>query len=232
MEIGFHVHPDFYFGPENRFMEEQWERMREPLYAPAVESYAPPPERGCARYLLTKALEHAPDELIRYYADVLRLIDKHRKKVIDHRDYFTLQPILYSPGGEFELRYFTSEHWETAALNLQGLEERQDGLLVDEIDEHWKLEIIGDGDTLYIRVADPDAESGEEEQDCVCCDRSSIVQQVAPLRERTRRLRALLSSAFPVDYWSLEWLHRAWGIMHRSWFDEIDAFGSAPRGAG
>jgi hypothetical protein len=225
LEIGFHVHPDFYFGPENHFTEDQWERLREPLHVPAIEHHA---FRGHAPCLLTRSLEQAAEELVRYYSDVVRLIEKHAKKVIDHRHYFTLQPILYSPGGEFELRYFTSGHWETAALTLERLEDGRDGLHHDDVDEHWRVEVIGSGDRLYIRVTDPDAESGVEELECVSCDRSSVIQQVGPLRERTRRLRQLLSGAFPVDYWSLEWLYHAWGVPHHGWMDEVDAFGSLP----
>lgn len=210
VEIGFLVSPDFYFGPENRFTKEQWESMREPLYTPAADIYVPPPERGCARYLLTKSLEHSADELIRYYSDVLRLTEKHRKKLVHQRHYFELHPILYSPRGEFELRWFYDNSWETAAMTLRNLERRTDGLLDDSIDQGWELKVVGEGDRLYIRVTNPDAEPGEaEEIDCVWCDRASIVEQIEPVRERTKRIRGALIAAFPVDYWSQEWTLRA-----------------------
>jgi hypothetical protein len=233
IEIGFLVSPDFYFGPENRFTEEQWESMREPLYAPAADIYVPPPGRGCARYLLTQTVEQSPDELIAYYADVLRLIEKHRKKLIRERHYFEFHPILFSPGGEFELRWFYGASWGDAALTLQRLEQQEDGLLDDSIDQGWELEIVGEGNRLYIRVANPDAEPGEAvESDCVWCDRASIIRQIGPLRERTRRIRAALNAAFPVDYWSLRWMHPSGGGPSRSWIDELDAFGPTPPPAG
>jgi hypothetical protein len=75
-------------------------------------------------------------------------------------------------------------------------------------------------------VSDPDFEA--EDGECVSCSRASIAEQVAPLRERTRRIRTALSTAFPVDYWSLQWLHRAWGVPHSEWMDEFDCFGAAP----
>lgn len=233
VEIGFLVSPDFYFGPGNRFTEEQWERMREPLYTPAAELYVPPAGAGCARYLLSQTVERSSDELITYYADVLRLIEKHRKKLIRERQYFKMHPILYSPRGGFELRYFHNNSWEDAALTLQNLEQRKDGVLDDSIEQGWELEVVGEGDRLFIRVTNPDAEPGEaEESDCVWCDRASIVQQIGPLRERMRRIRAALNAAFPVDYWSLRWTHRSWSGPNRSWIDELDAFGPAPSAEG
>ena len=227
VEIAFPVRPDFYFGPENRFTEEMWERMREPLYAPAVAAEAPHLDDEFARRLLTGPLQGSADELIRYYSDVLRLIEKHRKKVINHRGYFTLEPILYSPAGDFELRFILDEHWETAALMLSNLENQRDGMLYDAIDEGWALEVLGSGDRLYIRLGDPEAEA-EEDGICISCERRRVVDQIAPLRERTRIIRRALTTAFPVDYWSLQWLHRAWGVPHRSWMDEVDSFGTAP----
>lgn len=227
LEIGFPVQPDFYFGPENRFTDEMWERMREPLHVPAVEASVSP--SGFARPLLTHSLEHSVDELIRYYSDVLRLISQYRKKVIDHRYYFTLEPILYSPDDDFELRYFLNEHWETAALALNAFEDPRDGVLFDQIDQSWALQVVGAGDRLYIRVSDPDSE--DEDGECVSCSRAGIAAQVAPLRERTRRIRTALSTAFPVDYWSLLWLHRAWGVPDSDWTD-VDCFGAAPPTAG
>lgn len=227
LEIGFPVLPDFYFGPENRFTREMWEQMREPLHTPAVEAFVSPPTAAFVRYLLTHTLEHSVDELIRYYSDVLRLIGKYEKKVIDHRDYFTLEPILFSPDGDFELRFLLNEHWETAAVALSAFENPRDGLLYDDIDQGWAVEMLGAGDRLYIRVTDPDVDA-EEDVDCVSLDRASIARQVAPVRERTRRIRAALGTAFPVDYWSLKWLHRAWGVPHSDWMDEVDCFEAAP----
>lgn len=233
VEIGFLVSPDFYFGPENRFTEEQWESMREPLYAPAADIYVPPPGRGCARYLLTQTLENSTGELIAYYADVLRLAEKHRKKLIRQRHYFEICPILYSRNGEFELRWFYHNSWEEAALTLQGLEQRGDGLLDDSIEQGWELEVVGEGDRLFVRVTNPDAEPGEaEESECVRCDRPSLIRQIGPLRERTRRIRAALNAAFSVDYWSLRWTHRSWSGPNRSWIDEVDAFGPTPPAVG
>ncbi|HEY0022897.1 MAG TPA: hypothetical protein VGB24_08305 [Longimicrobium sp.] len=223
IEIGFPIQPDFYFGPENDFTVRQWDTLCEPLYVPVIDHYAPPPGRGEVQFVLTRSLENSIGELVRYYADVLRLMEKHRKKVIKHRYFFELVPIIFAPGDKFELRYFTSEHWETATLLLHNLEQQRDGTLDDARDQGHDVEVVGWGDRLFIRVTDPDADPVIEHA-CVSCDRASLVRQIGPLRERTRRIRADLRRAFEVDYWSLEWLHRAWKIPHRDWMREVDTF--------
>jgi hypothetical protein len=115
-------------------------------------------------------------------------------------------------------------------LTLQRLEQTSDGMIDDEYEHGWRLEVVGKRNRLYFRVTDPD--NGDEETDGVSCDRHSLVEQIRPVRERTARIRTILTETFPEDYWSLRWLHRAWGIQDRGWMDEVDAFGSGGSGGG
>jgi hypothetical protein len=209
LEVGFLIREDFPHGPENRCTPEDRARLREPVRPPALEIYAPPPGRGTGRCVLSRAAAEAPEELARYYADLLRLGAKHGKRV-SPRD-FTLYPILFSADG-FEVRFDSGSNWDDALLALERIGEPRDGRLYDVREDGWETDVIGHGDRLYVRAALTDEDGRTEEWGCASFPRDLVVRQIAPLRERTGRVLEALRRELGEDHWSRRWVYTALGI--------------------
>lgn len=189
VEVGFFVWEDFYYGPENGFTPEQWETLRAPLYRPALERHG--------SYVLTRVLADSPGELVRYYADLLRRMDRHGKQAIRQPQYFWLSPLIFSTG-ELEISFPWHDTWEDAERLLDALEASEDGEVFSGIEQGWELTIFASGERLFIRQCD----NTGEEHECVSCDRAGLTRQVPPLRARSGRLLEELRAAFGHDYWS------------------------------
>lgn len=190
LEVGFLASESFYFGPENDFSPEQWQSLREPLYQPAVARH-----QG---WVLTSALAKSPDELLKHYADVIRLRDKHGKRWTRQPPYFWMRPLVFLPTA-FEISFSWYDTWEEATFLLDALESSGEGEIFSDVEQGWEVMIVASGDRLFVRQGDSD--SGEE-QECISCDRADLVRQVPPLRSRCEQILAKLRQEFGQDYWS------------------------------
>jgi hypothetical protein len=190
VDVGFMVSESFYFGPENGFSPEQWESLREPLYQPTVERHG--------QYVLTSALAATPAELLKYYADVIRMRDKHGKRWAMQPTYFWMRPLIFSPC-VYEISFPWYDTWEETKPLLDAIEWPGDGEIFSDVEQGWEVAIVASGDRLLIRQGDFD--SGEE-QECVSCDRSNLSRQIPLLRDRSERLLSELRHELGHDYWS------------------------------
>lgn len=193
MEVGFLISKTFYYGPENDFTQEQWQKLREPLHQPAHEQYGD--------FLLSAELEMSVEELVQYYRDVIRLVAKYRKVMGQQSHYFWMRPLIFSRG-EFAISFPWYDTWQEALPVLNALESTSDGLLFDDMDQGWQLEMFAEGGHLYLRQSDFD--SGEE-QFVIAANRAQIASQVPTLRNRVTHQLQELTAAFGKDYWSRRW---------------------------
>jgi hypothetical protein len=198
LDVGFIVSDDFYYGPENDFDQETWERLRVPVYQPAL-----PLHHRHVDWVLTPALESSTDELVRHYRDLLRLAAEHGTTV--SRSHFWLRPFLYSPDG-LDVSFSWLDTQDDAELFLSALEREDEGEIYDGMDEGWDLRIVALGGRLFIRDADPDT---DQVHACVSCGRAALVARVAPVRARMRKILAELRAELGADYWSNPPLPRA-----------------------
>jgi hypothetical protein len=197
VEVGFLVSESFYFGPENDFSPDQWRTLREPLYQPATERHA--------GHVLSRALAGSTSELLRHYADVIRLRDKHGKRWVGQPTYFWVRPLIFSPG-VFDISFPWYDTWEETKPLLAALEQTIESEIFSDLEQGWEVTIFASGGRLFIRQGDFD--SGEE-QECVSCDRAELVAQVR-VRERCERILLELRAALGTDYWSRRRRRRAW----------------------
>jgi hypothetical protein len=190
LEVGLVVWDDFYYGPKNGFSREQWQTLREPLYQPAMELYHRNVDSA-----LTAALENSVGEMVRHYQDVLRLAEKHG--IAAPHSHFRVEPFLFFDGGG-EIPFDWHDTREEAEWVFAALESPEDGQIFDGVEQGWEVNVVADGDRLFIRHGNEDG----EEFACIRCDRGALVRQVAPLRARLDRILAELRTALGADYWS------------------------------
>ncbi len=190
VEVGFCISDGFYHGPENGFPPEDWQRLQEPLYRPAL------PLHG--NVVLSSDAAVNPEELIRHYRDVLRLRERYGFAARRVEAHFWLYPVLFSPG-RFDIPFAWHDVWKDTSLFLDALERGGEGLVFHDYEEHWQIEILAFGDHLFIRHTDPDDAA---EFACVSCRRDRLVAQVAPLRRRCLALIGDMTAALGRDFWN------------------------------
>ena len=190
VEVGFLTEETFYYGPENDISPEQWAALRKPLYQPDV-----PRHDG---YVLTGALVEAPEELVKHYADVVRLLGEHGKWSARQPHYFWLRPILFAPE-PFAITFPWYDAWDEAEPVLDALEAGGEGVVFDDVEQGWEVVMFIAGGRLFIRQGNFD--TGAEEA-CVCCEWEPVARQIPALRARCHHLLGRLRSAFGRDYWS------------------------------
>jgi hypothetical protein len=190
LEVAFTIREDFYYGPANDFSPEQWQTLREPLPKPSLELYHHDLNR-----VLTAVAERTVGELVRHYRHVLRLAEKHAMEVPP--SHFWITPFLFA--GDVTIQFAWHDTRRDAERLFDALEASADGLIYDDVDQGWELDIWARGDRLFIRDADFDT---QEERACIWCERAPLVRQVAPLRARLDTILAQLREALGADYWS------------------------------
>ncbi len=193
VDVGFLISENFYYGPDNGFTQEQWQKLREPLYRPQVEQYGD--------YLLSSELSESAVELVRYYQDVLRLVARHRKEIGQQSQYFWMRPVIFARG-EFAITFPWYDTWEEATPVLDALAGSGEGLLLHDLDQGWEFHAFAEGDRLFLRQGDFDS---DEEHFAIAADRAQLGGQVPAVRERVGRLMQELSAALGRDYWTRRW---------------------------
>lgn len=190
VDVGFMISDSFYFGPENNFTPEQWKTLREPLYQPKLQCHD--------KYVLTEALTKRKPrkELFKYYADVLRLMEKFGKP--RQPVYFWMRPLVYW-AGDFKISFPWYDTWEEARPLLAALEVGRDGDVFEDLEQGWEVNIFASVGRLFLRQGNFDS---KEELECVSCDRARLARQVPRLRERTEQVLSELRSHFGQDYWT------------------------------
>ena len=189
LEVGFSISKSFYYGPDT-CSQSQWLTLREPVYQPALELH-----RIHVNHVLTSVLESSTDEMVKHYADVLRVAEKHGKQADD--SCFWLSPILFAPG-DLEIKFAWHDTRGDAEWFFSALEGTPAGQVYNDLGAGWELDVWASGGRLFIRHGDGDG----RERDCISCDRDVLVRQVAPLRARLDRILGELRAALGKDYWS------------------------------
>lgn len=193
LDVGFLIAESFYYGPDNGFLQEEWQQLREPLYQPSINRYGD--------YLLSAELGESTDELVRYYQDVTRLVARHGKRLGQQSHYFWMRPLIFARGG-FAITFPWYDTWGEAVPVLDALAGPGEGLLFHDLEQGWEFHAFAEGDRLLLRQGDLD--SGEEHL-VIATDRQRLGGQVPTVRERVARLLQQLVAALGRDYWSRRW---------------------------
>ncbi len=188
VDIGFIIAQTFYHGPENGFTREQWETLREPVYAPKIPRYGD--------YALTRDAADADVELVAYAEDVVRLCRKHDREPA-HSSCFWLRPLVFKRGS-FAIVFPWYDTYEEAWTFLNALAETAPRF--SDQDQGWEVRVESDDDRLLICQRDPDA---DRTHIAVSTPLQDLRRQAPAVVERTTRLIARLTQACGHDYWSV-----------------------------
>jgi hypothetical protein len=191
VDVGFVIHPSFYYGPVEHITREQWLTLQDPL--------VPPRGERLGNLLLTRSLDNpAIDDLVRYYQDVLGRYAAHG---LDHHPdrwwYFDLGVVIFSPD-VFTLHLDLIRTWRHIESTFRALTVEADGVLFDDLDQGWEFTAYAAGDRLYLR-----AEIGgvRPELICVVCDRLAFAQQAREARQRGRKVLGRVQRRFGHNFW-------------------------------
>lgn len=190
LDVAFLISDTFYYGPSNDFTTEEWEQLREPLYQPDLKRYD-------GRVLSADAVG-SPIQLIRYYHDVLDAADRHSQEVEPRSPYFWIRPRILSMS-ESLISFPWYDTWMESISFLQALQQPGNGLLFDDLDQCWEVEVYAEANRLFLRETDFD--SGELVES-IACNRKQLVEQIPDIVKRVEGLLQTLISALGRDYWS------------------------------
>lgn len=193
LDVGFVIHETFYCGPDNDFSQEQWQRLREPLYQPIAERYDD--------FLLAADLKGSAAELIRYYQDVVRLATHHRKEIEQSSQYFWMRPLIFFHGDD-AITFPWYDTWEEAFPLMDALISPDEGLVFHDLEQGWEVHVFADRKQLFLRQGNFDS---REEHIVAAVDRTILAGQVPTVRQRVGHLLDELTAALGRDYWSQCW---------------------------
>lgn len=140
-EVAYHLQPSLSYASARKARPNDLRDQAVPLYNPPFTS------RG--RILSADAAGHEK-ELLRYYAAVLQAGQQHRKDPNALRHYFWLRPVLLNEGKAVVSFPWYDTYPEAASLLLALQEPDKQGLLFDDMDQGWQVEIYATNDKIYL----------------------------------------------------------------------------------
>lgn len=201
VEIAFLLRPDFYYGPD-RHPDIVERKLIAPLCIPRFP-------RVVTEQATTREAEHHADELIRYYADIIRCAQKYHRGIEQVRSYFWLRLYISTPSGQFCVSFPWYDTLAEIAPLLDTLKNPPaHGEVHWDRDQGWEMEMDAHDDMLYIREWDPDGADHPEDPDAGIIHAigklplQALAVSSAAALERARRIVATLSAALGVDLWS------------------------------
>jgi hypothetical protein len=153
----------------------------EPLALPGF----PRAERLLAR---TREVMGHEAELAAYYAQVVAAARRHALTLSQVRHYFWMDLQLDNEEAGVELSFPWYDTFATMDHFLAAIAGYDQGMIYDDQDQGWAVEVWARNGTLYIRQSDPEAD--DDPGVAVTLPRAGLQARIAPLRERTVELGA------------------------------------------
>jgi len=201
VEIAFLLRTDFYYGPDGH-QDITEKKLIAPLGLPEFP-------RVVASQATTREAEHHTDELIRYYADIIRFAQQYSRNIEQVRHYFWLRLYLSTPSGHFDVAFpYYDTLAEIAPLLLTLINPPSSGEVLWDRDQCWELDMIAHDGMLYVREWDPDGADHPSDPDAGAVHAlgklplQALAASSKAALERARRIVATLNDALGVDLWS------------------------------
>ncbi len=191
IDVCFCINEDFYYGPHDiQSMEERKETSPLP----------PVTNKGVANFNLRslKAEEH-PEKLLDYYREVLRLAKNYGKKPIEITQYFWLKLYIWRPDKHISLNFPWYDSLNEMAPILEKIASDEEGMLFQDADLDWDIEIVAQDGFIYIREGN--FEEGEINA-MLKTPRARLAIDCAEALARARALIGWLSDEIGEDYWT------------------------------
>ncbi|WP_431123889.1 hypothetical protein [Variovorax paradoxus] len=182
-EIAFLLWDEFHPAPGHR---------PEPLALPEF----PRASRLLAR--TSEAIGHEA-ELAAYYGRVATLAQQHALKLHQVRQYFWMDLRLDNEEADVHLSFPWYDTFAAMDYFLAAVAGNDQGMVYDDQDQGWAVEVWACNGALYIRESNPD--SDDEPGQAVALPRAGLQARIAPLRERTAKLVACLAKELGPDVW-------------------------------
>ncbi len=194
VEIKFRLNAHFDYAPEYGAQDP---RELEPLSMPMFP-------RAAERCVTTLEAEPHVDQLIRYYADIFRLIEKHAKffhgqSLYHQRSYFSLWLLIENPSRRFAVEFGDTclSRMERVILALS--RPPPSGEVYFDRDQCWEVEINAHDGMLYIRESDPD---DQKVYNVGKMPLLSLAASSTAAWTRARKIVACLTAALGLDVWT------------------------------
>lgn len=145
-----------------------------------------------------EALGHEA-ELAAYYRGVVALARQHGLPFDQVRQHFWIDLRLDNDAADVHLSFPWYDTFAAIDHVLRALEGTDEGLVYDDEDQGWAVEIWARSGKLYLREHDP---YGDEPGLAVTLPRAGLQARIAPLRARTQALIAALAKEVGADVWT------------------------------
>lgn len=138
-------------------------------------------------------------ELAAYYGRVAALARQHALKLHQVRQYFWMDLRLDNEEADVHLSFPWYDTFAAMDHFLAAVAGNDQGMVYDDQDQGWAVEVWACNGTLYIRESNPD--SDDEPGQAVALPKAGLQARLAPLRERTSKLVAYLAKQLGSDVW-------------------------------
>jgi hypothetical protein len=188
IDIGFVISSSLYIGPNN-FTRHEFDTLREEIYQPKIPLVE---NRALSRDVIG-----CKSELIKYYRDLIRLSQKHEKRLF--RTTFCIQPWVYSMESDIPIGFYWYWHFDECEYLFKALLSEKEGRIFWDEEQGWEMFIhLFDG-KLYFHQSDP--------QDAAAPVFNIVIKkfdnrELLTRLEQTREIIAKLTKEFGVDRWS------------------------------
>jgi hypothetical protein len=159
------------------------------LYQPGIQRHG--------RYILSSAVGSRVSELVCYYRDVRRLMEK-RQKIVGDDMYYWLRPMVFAEGVP-DLAFPWHDCWRDIYALLSDLTSSGDGMLFRDKNEGWAFQVFGEGDRLFLWQSR--LQSGVEDL-AIATGRADVRRQVPEVRARMEPLLRELTEGVGADHWT------------------------------
>jgi hypothetical protein len=140
VDIGWIIHPEFYYGPDHPKTPEEWEQFK----TCTLKLSLPPIAKGS--YILSSDAISSPGQLLDHYFRILSLCREYGKSVESQS--FWMRPVIWSGDG----RGISFSWMDTYAETLYWVDaicRNDDGELFHDIDQGWQVAFLGRGEFIF-----------------------------------------------------------------------------------
>ncbi len=143
---GFRIFDSLYVGPVNAFSPEQWRTLRVPL-----------PIEGLPLFegnLLLASSDVSVEQLTAYYRRLLDLAVHHARPLTAASLELSIKPWIVAEGAPTCCFPWTDRHADTQRVFSILAASDADGVLLDDLDQHWEVHIARKADEIWFGERD------------------------------------------------------------------------------
>ena len=191
-EIVFLTRDSFYYGPDKPADQADFERLVEKL------DWLDIPRASPSGVRTVEILGHEA-ALAAYYRRIIELTSRYRLSFLSVRHYFWLRLQLCNPQCEIKISF----PWYDSFYGIEGflaaIAEINSGLVYDDEDQGWGLEVHALEGLVYVRQWEPESQQTLYE---IIVPRDQLVAEVTGLRRRARHIISYLAKELGTDFWT------------------------------